>query len=150
VNTRTEPTAWSIKHSIETTASAEAIWHLLSDVAGWKTWNAGVKDVQIDGPFATGTRFQMTLPTGETFSSLLREVQPRVKFSDETQVDDLLVRVSHEIESLSGNCRRVTYALEAIGPMAAEVGPGIASDFPQVLQALAKRAEAMEVPFKKA
>ena len=96
---------------------------------------------QIAGPFATGTTFQMTLPSGDVIISVLREVSENEVFVDETEVGDLLVRVSHRIEPLVQNRRRIIYALEATGPGAAEIGPAIASDFPEVLNALASRAE---------
>jgi len=33
---------WTIEHSIETTASPEAIWRLWSEVATWPDWNGDI------------------------------------------------------------------------------------------------------------
>ena len=136
-------TASQVEHSVETTASAQAIWRLFSDVPGWKRWNPGIQAIQISGPFAVGTTFQMTLPSGDVITSVLREVRPNEAFVDETEVGDLLVRVSHRIESLAQGHRRIVYDLKAIGPGAAEMGPAIASDFPDVLRALVSLAESL-------
>ena len=57
------------------------------------------------------------------------------------QVDDITVRVAHRIES-KGKTSRVTFAVEVEGPGAEEVGKMVSGDFPEVLAALAKKAEA--------
>ena len=52
-----------------------------------------------------------------------------------------MVTVEHRIERLGPGRTRVTYAIVATGQGAAEVGPMVASDFPEVLASLAKVAE---------
>jgi len=136
---RTE--TWKTEHSIEIGARPEAIWAFFRDVAGWKTWNAGVEHAELDGPFAEGAWFTMK-PTGQdALRSRLVEVRENEGFVDETRVDDLLVKVAHRIKGSDAGRTRVTYAIEASGPGASGIGPAIAADFPNVLAALAKRAE---------
>ncbi len=53
---------WSKEYSAESTASAEALFAILADVAGWPQWNAGVERVELNGPFAAGTTATMVLP----------------------------------------------------------------------------------------
>jgi hypothetical protein len=131
---------WNAEHSTETTASAEAIWALFRDVAGWTAWNAGIERVELEGPFAEGTWFTMKPPHQDALRSRLVDVREGDRFTDETRVGDLVVTVAHRIEDL-GARRRVTFALDAAGPAAEHIGPAIAADFPAVLAALAKRAE---------
>jgi hypothetical protein len=131
---------WSTEHSIETTAPAETIWGIFRDVAGWKAWNAGIEHIELEGPFADGTWFTMKPPGQDALRSRLVDVRENERFVDETRVDDLVVRVAHRIERLGAGRTRVVYALEAEGPGASEIGPAIASDFPEVLAALAERA----------
>jgi hypothetical protein len=45
---------WTTEHSIETTASAEAIRRLCADVPGWPDSIADIAHVEISGPFAVG------------------------------------------------------------------------------------------------
>jgi hypothetical protein len=106
---------WRAEHSVETNATAQAIWKLFCDVPGWKRWNAGIEHIEIAGPFAAGTVFYMRPPGQETLTSRLVEVRPNESFVDETSVGDLLVRVAHRIQPLRNGRTRVTYSVEAIG-----------------------------------
>jgi hypothetical protein len=128
------------EHSIETTAAAETIWALFRDVSGWKTWNAGVEHAALEGPFAEGTWFTMAPPGQDPLRSKLVEVRDNERFVDETSLGPLVVTVAHRIERVDGRTR-VTYAIDASGPGASEVGPMVSSDFPDVLASLARRAE---------
>ncbi len=129
------------EHQIEIKAAPEAIWAVFRDVAGWSRWNAGVEHIALEGPFATGTWFTMK-PTGQDeLRSRLIDVRDNQRFVDETRVGDLSVTVEHRIEGRGAGASLVTYVLQAMGPGAEEIGPAIASDFPEVLQGLAARVE---------
>ncbi|HTQ31715.1 MAG TPA: hypothetical protein VMI53_10950 [Opitutaceae bacterium] len=118
------------------------IWALFRDVSGWKKWNAGIEQIEINGPFTTGTEFLMTPPGQETLMTRLIEVRENEGFVDETWVGELVVRVAHRIKRIDRQRTRVTYAVEASGPGCDEVGPAVSADFPDVLKALANLAEA--------
>lgn len=130
---------WHVEHAIETTATPEAVWAVLRDVPGWTKWNAGIERIHLEGPFAEGTWFTMQPPGEEAFRSRLALVRENECFVDETQVGDLVVVVVHRIERVAGGNTRVTYALDATGPGASEVGPAVSADFPAVLAALVTR-----------
>jgi hypothetical protein len=132
---------WRKEYAIETTATAETIWSIFRDVPAWKNWNAGIEQIEIDGPFATGTWFTMKPPGEEALRSQLIDVRENLCFVDETRVGDLVVKVAHRIELLGSARTRVVYAVDARGPQASEIGPAVASDFPEVLASLAKLAE---------
>jgi carbon monoxide dehydrogenase subunit G len=129
---------WKTEHSIEITAAPQAIWAAFRDVASWKRWNAGVEDVALEGPFAAGTWFTMKPAGQDALRSRLVEVRENERFVDETAVGDLVVTVAHRIEALPSGLTRVTYAVEAKGPGAEEVGPMVSSDFPEVLASLSR------------
>ena len=122
-------------------AAPEAIWNIFRDVPGWKNWNAGIAHIEIDGPFAAGTWFTMQPPGDEPLRCKLVEVRDNACFVDETRVGDLVVTVAHKIEPLADGRTRITYAVEAQGPDAAEIGAAVSADFPQVLTALVRLAE---------
>ncbi len=107
----------------------------------WKTWNAGIEQIEIDGPFAAGTWFTMKPPGEEALRSQLIDVRENVCFVDETRVGDLAIKVAHRIEPLGPARTRIVYAVDAKGPQASEIGPAVASDFPEVLASLARLAE---------
>jgi Polyketide cyclase / dehydrase and lipid transport len=137
----TNTNLWTGEHTIETKATAETLWALFRDVASWTTWNAGIEMVRLDGPFAAGTTFTMKPPGQDPLRSTLVEVRANESFVDETRVDDLVVTVAHRLEPLPTGGTRITYAARAEGPGAAEVGPMVTSDFPDVLAALVAKAE---------
>jgi hypothetical protein len=132
---------WENEHSIEVNASAEAIWALFSDVAGWKRWNAGIETIELHGHFAAGTEFTMKPPGQDALVTLLVEVTENAGFLDKTCVGDLSVYVDHRIAILAPHRCRVTYSIEAFGPSCEEIGPLVSADFPEVLKALAAVVE---------
>jgi polyketide cyclase/dehydrase/lipid transport protein len=133
---------WHGEFAVETSAPAGVIWGIFCDVGGWKSWNAGIEQIELDGPFATGTWFTMKPPGQDSLRSKLVDVRENEGFVDETRVGPLAITVAHRIEPLEAGRTRIVYAVEANGPEAAEIGPAVASDFPDVLAALAKLAEA--------
>jgi uncharacterized protein YndB with AHSA1/START domain len=137
---------WEYEYAVETTASSQSLWRRWSDVPQWPSWNAGIETIEIDGPFAVGTRFTMTPPGQEPVTLQLVEVEPERLFVDELDAGDFAVRTLHRLEPLAGGRTRVVYRTEIDGPAAEQVGPelgpAITADFPEVLAALVQLAEA--------
>ncbi|HVT08728.1 MAG TPA: SRPBCC family protein [Polyangia bacterium] len=136
-----EEDTWRTEYSVEVEVGPAAVWALFRDPAGWKGWNAGVESVELEGPFADGTWFTMTVPGGERLRSRLIDVRENEGFIDETLLDDLRVTVAHRLTPLDGRRTRITYAVEANGPGAREIGPMVSADFPDVLASLATQVE---------
>jgi|SRR5581483_4578307 len=137
----TDQEQWSAEFSGETSAAPAAIWALFRDVPGWKSWNAGIEAIEMEGPFQAGTWFKMKPPGQDIVRSKLIDVRENECFVDETRVGDLCVRVEHRIEPLGLRRTRVIYSLHATGAGAAQIGPMICSDFPDVIGSLVARAE---------
>jgi hypothetical protein len=110
-------------------------------VGSWTQWNAGIERVELEGPFASGTWFTMQSPGQDPMRSRFLEVEKNRGFVDETRAGDLVVRVAHRLEAATPGRTRIVYSVTATGPRAAEIGPAVSSDFPQVLAALATFAE---------
>ena len=141
-----ESAAWVAEHSIETTADPEAVWREWVDVARWPEWNGDIERIDVDGPFRAGTRITMT-PAGQDPVELrIAETAAPELFVDEADLGEIVVRTTHRAERLADARTRITYRMEISGPAAEtlgpELGPQISGDFPQVLAALAERAEA--------
>lgn len=136
---------WHTEYSIETNTTPETVWQLFLDVNGWKTWNSGVEEISIEGPFANGTWFTMKPPGQEAVRSKLIEVQENEVFVDETQFGDVAIWVEHRLEQLGAARTRIRYAIKVDGPDAAAIGQAISADFPDVLAALAKLAQQRSV-----
>jgi hypothetical protein len=139
---------WEYEHSVETSATPQALWQHWSDMATWPEWNEGVETIDVEGPFAVGTIFTMTPPGQEPIRMRLVDVRPEESFTDEMDAGDFVVRTEHRLEPVppAGRGRtRIVYRMEitgeAAGHIGPELGPQISADFPAVLAALAKRAE---------
>jgi uncharacterized protein YndB with AHSA1/START domain len=136
---------WAVEYEIETSASPERVWRVWADVASWPEWNADIERIKLDGAFARGGRIVMT-PIGEEPIELriVEALEPQV-FVDEADLGEIVVRTSHRVQPHESEGARVTYRMEITGPAAEtlgpQIGPEISRDFPEVLAALAKRAE---------
>jgi hypothetical protein len=136
---------WTTEHGIETTATAEAVWRLWSDVAGWPEWNADLDRAGLSGPFAAGSTITMIQQGQDPIELRIAEATEPHVFVDEADLGDVVVRTTHRNERIDDDRIRIVYAMEITGPEAdtlgPQIGPEISSDFPQVLAALATRAE---------
>ncbi len=136
---------WKNEHSIETTATPEAVWRLWSDVPRWPEWNGDLEQAELSGPFAAGSTVTMTPHRQEPIELRIAEAAEREVFVDEAHLEEVVIRTIHRIERLDGDRIRIIYRMEITGPgadtLGPQVGPEISSDFPQVLSALAEQAE---------
>lgn len=137
---------WEYEYAVESTAPAEKLWALWTDVAGWPSWNAGIEKIEVDGPFAVDARITMTPPGEEPIELRVAEIVPGELFVDEMDAGDFVVRTLHRLSPLPDGRTRVLYRMEITGPAAdqvgPELGPAVTADFPDVLAALVKLAEA--------
>jgi hypothetical protein len=127
--------------STTTSAARNTIWALWSDVNHWSSWNAGVAQAKLTGPFVVGAEFSMTPAGQEAMTSRLTHVEKGVAFTDETVLGDICVTVEHRIEPMDGGKLRVVYSAHVTGPGAEHVGAMVTEDFDDVLAALVKLAE---------
>ena len=136
---------WEYEHSVETAATPKALWRHWSDMATWPQWNDGIETIDVEGPFEVGTTFTMTPPADESIRMRLVEIKPGESFTDEMDAGNFVVRTEHRLEPAAGALTRIVYRTEITGEAAdhigPELGPQITADFPEVLAALAKRAE---------
>ncbi|MFD9431968.1 SRPBCC family protein [Streptomyces sp. NPDC060002] len=135
---------WEYEHSIETSATPDAIWRLWADVENWGAWNAEIEKIEISGPFATGTHITMTPPGDDPIQLRIAEAAEGELFIDEARFGDLVLRTVHRIDRIDHGRIRVVYRMEITGPGADEVGPeigpGITADWPDTMASLIKLA----------
>ncbi len=140
---------WTTEHSIETTASPEAVWAVLRNVNGWGAWNAGIEMIELDEPLAIGATFRMK-PSGEdVLTSAIAELEENRRLTDVTDLGDLVVRVVHLLEPTDDGGTTITFRVEVSGPAAdavgEQVGQAVSADFPEVIAALAAAAASAPV-----
>jgi uncharacterized protein YndB with AHSA1/START domain len=131
---------WTAEHSIETSASPEAVWRLWADVPRWPEWNADLARAELEGEFSPGSTIRMTSTEGDVIELRIAEAVEPELFVDEADFGNIVVRTTHRLEP-----GRIVYRMEITGQDAdsvgPELGPQISGDFPDVLKALAERAE---------
>ena len=137
---------WEYEFSAEAEVTPQAVWKLWADPLAWHTWNDGVGEVTLDGPFAVGTSFTMTPPGQDPITLTLTEVVENETFVDVAEAPGLTITTVHRIADLGAGRARVTYrteitgeAADAVGP---ELGPQICGDFPDVVARLLTLAAA--------
>lgn len=145
---------WEYEHSIETTATAEALWARWADVATWPQWNADIEEVEINGPFAAGAQITMTPRGSDPVLLRLTDVRTNDQFTDEADLDGITVRTIHRLDRLTADATdtgtatrtRITYRTQITGPavhdLGPQIGPAITADFPETMAALAQAAGA--------
>ena len=136
---------WTNEQSVETTASADAIWRLWASVPAWADWIGDIERIEISGPFAVGSTIKMTPIGQEPVELRIAEAREPDLFVDEATLGDVVVRTIHRVERIDEERNRVVYRMEITGPgadsVAPRLGPQISGDFPETLAALAERAE---------
>lgn len=129
---------WNKSYERDIDSAADKIWQAFIDTSNWSRWNSGVKSINLEGAFQSGVWFSMELPDGFTIRSQLIDVVEQKHFIDETWIDTTRVRVEHRIEALRPGYSKVVYAVSVEGPDAQSCGEGVSSDFPDVIEGLAK------------
>jgi hypothetical protein len=62
------------RHETEVEAAPEIVWAVLTDIAGWPSWNPDVASASPEGPLARGTQFRWKAGPG-TITSTLQDVE---------------------------------------------------------------------------
>jgi uncharacterized protein YndB with AHSA1/START domain len=135
---------WEHQHTVETAASPEAIWQVLSDLDQWATWDTSMEWVRLQGSFQVGSQVVMKPKGQDSITSVIVEASENRLYADQTDLGEVTLRFSHTLEPLAGGGTRVIHRLEITGPAAdqvgPELGPAITEDFPEAMDALLARA----------
>jgi Polyketide cyclase / dehydrase and lipid transport len=133
-----------IKHTIETTASPEAVWNIWQDVKNWNTWDYKTEYSSLDGAFKRGTKGKWKLKGGPVSAIKLTRVEPLKIFVMEYKLFLARIVVSHQLCESAGKTQ-VTEQIEIRGPLgfffAYHLGRAIKKSLPQDMQTLVKKAE---------
>ena len=83
--------AWSqsnvhFSHTVETSASPEAIWAIWTDVPNWKQWDDGLKDAAVDGVFKKGAQGKLTPDKGPTSKFVISELEEGKSYTFKTRI----------------------------------------------------------------
>ena len=142
-----------IKHTVETTASAKAVWHIWQDVENWNTWDHGLEFSKSNGPFVEGTTGTLKPKGGPLVHTKLTCVEPPnhegvARFADEEKLPLTRIIVSHFLAESKGKTY-VTHQIEMRGPLAFLfaflIGRNMKRNLPGEMLAMVKKAETLSV-----
>jgi hypothetical protein len=135
-----------IKHSEETHATPEDIWHVWQDVKNWNTWDHGIEWSSLDGPFAEGTTGSLQPKGGPLVRLKLTHVEPMKMFVDEAKLFLARIIDSHYITNSDGKIQ-VTHQIEMKGPLAFLfaylIGRSMKKNLPREMKSMIKKAESL-------
>jgi len=117
---------WEYEYGVDTAAAPGTVWRYWSDLTTWPQWNDGIEKIEIDGPFAVGTTFQMTSPGGNPIALRPVDIVPGEPFTDEMDAGDFTVRTVHQLEQTAAGMTRIIYRTEITGSAADRSAPRLA------------------------
>jgi len=131
--------------SVETTASADKVWRIWSDMSTWGEWNPNVSTMDWNGGFISGSTGVMNTKAGQHHKMQLVDVEPGKGFKLETSVvPGTKFRFNCRIEP-AGAKTKVSQTVEVGGPlgpvMGGMLGPQVSKEFGTLLSNLARKAE---------
>jgi carbon monoxide dehydrogenase subunit G len=130
---------WTTEHTAETPLPRAAVWTALRELHEGRRNVPGADAFELEGPFAVGSVVHVTPAGQDTFASTIVELEDGRRYADRTEFGGLVLVFAHTLED-AGTGTRVIHRLEITGPDAdttgAELGPQIAEDFPEAMQAL--------------
>jgi hypothetical protein len=132
--------------SVETTASADKVWRVWSDMTTWGEWNPNVSTMDWQGGFQSGTSGVMNTRAGQHHKMRLLDVVPQQGFALETSVvPGTTFRFNCRIGSTGGKTT-IGQWVEVKGPLGpvlgGMLGPQVSKEFGTLLTNLATKAEA--------
>ncbi|MFI5283474.1 MAG: SRPBCC family protein [Candidatus Dormibacterales bacterium] len=131
--------------SVETSASAEAVWKIWSDMSTWGEWNPNVSTMDWSSGFTSGATGVMNTRAGQHHKMQLADVQAGRGFALLTSVvPGTRFRFNCRIEP-AGAKTKISQTVEVGGPlgpvMGGMLGPQVAKEFGTLLANLARKAE---------
>ncbi|NQX28453.1 polyketide cyclase [Microbacteriaceae bacterium VKM Ac-2854] len=136
---------WSTEYTATTPLSRREVWRAIELLHRGELSYPGADVFELIGPFAVGSRIDVT-PVGQpTFRSTIVELEEAAVYADRTEFDGLTLLFRHTLAE-RGGATVVTHRLEIDGVGAdeagPELGPQISADFPDAMAALLAAADA--------
>lgn len=133
---------WTYEHSVTATADPTTVWGCYADPAVWPEWDAEVRHLRLDGPFATGVTGTLSLQHLPPMAITVTEVRPGTSFSTEVGTPDgAVIRFTYGLEPVDDHTTRITHRVEIHGSATPrETGQAVAAPVPDTMASLARLA----------
>jgi hypothetical protein len=99
--------SWSFQYSVDCNTSRQFTWRYWTDISNW---NDPPARFELDGPFEIGSQLTTILP-GQTWHSIIRDVEPDRAATIEMQLPDGLLSFHWVFENLAETRTRITQRL---------------------------------------
>ena len=130
---------WTTQHTAETDLPRDAVWAALRELHEGRRNVPGADSFELDGPFAVGSVVNVTPAGQDTFASTIVELDEGLRYADRTEFGDVVLVFAHDLDDTAAGTR-VSHTLtitgagaDSTGPV---LGPQIAEDFPEAMEAL--------------
>lgn len=143
-----EGTNAAFSHTLETTARVDAIWRLWTDVSSWKNWDKGLKDAELSGPMALGSKGRIIPLSGAPAEFEITAFEPNRSYTLTMNFPDARLMVRRFIVGKSPTVFRHDIRFE--GPQAERwanlLGPGFRAALPPTMTELSRLATSATSP----
>ena len=106
-----------ITASLVTSASADEIWKIWTDVEKSIEWDTDVASSKLKGPFLVGTQGEFKLKDGPTFSFTLDEVLYKQQYRNTVRKFGLNLTFDHQIKPITDDQNMITHSVIVSGPL---------------------------------
>jgi len=138
--------SWHYTETVETKATAEAIWKLWSTPSTWHTWDSEVKSASINGAFVQGTKGVMQPTSGPKVSFTLTQVAINEDFTNLAKLPLATLDFSHfySPKSADAAAAQITHRITIRGLLAPLfgflIGRGVKKHLRSAMLKLAEQA----------
>jgi hypothetical protein len=143
---------WKTEHAETSTASADDVWRVISDVEHWADWNPGYREAHLDGELTPGASGRVVLANGMQRPFSLVEATPNAALVIGASGPGVTQRFGHRVEALPDGGTRVSMAATMDGPLTPLLsrifGRVMAGYYPTAVRQLVATAEGR--PFERA
>lgn len=98
---KSQETNYHFRHTASTTASADKIWNVWTDVSNWKQWDKGLKEAILDGEFVVGAKGKLIPDKGPKSKFIISEVVSNQSYTFKTSIPFgwLIIKRSLEVKN---------------------------------------------------
>lgn len=86
MNVNAQDTDDHFSHTDSTTAPAENVWRIWTDVSNWKQWDNGVREAMLNGDFVAGARGRLVPDKGPRSKFMISEVNAGIGYTFKTKI----------------------------------------------------------------
>ncbi len=122
------------QHSLETAAPAAEIWRIWTDVDQWPTWDIGLQQAVLTGPFVEGTKGTLISDQGQKAKFVITAVNEGTSYTFKTKLPLGSLEITRSLVAETGTVRFthvVKFSRTHRWSVRAQVGEGIPKDAAQ-------------------